>query len=188
MELGVWIHNSFEVAKQFVAVTKKANCVLGIIKRNFIYKEKQIIVRLCSSVSHLWGLTWTTVCRSGDHIYVKILIYFRMSNTEPQSKYQACNTCVRKDWDKYATICQSQPGAGETILYLMLSSNLHITLLLQQQRGCKPRIRFDVRKHFYNQRVIASPTVIVPRHQPLIDTLINLQNLNPAVSMSWVFF
>ena len=49
-DLGVWIHKSLKVSKHCAEVTKKANRVLGMIKRNFIYKDKSTVLRLYKSL------------------------------------------------------------------------------------------------------------------------------------------
>jgi hypothetical protein len=49
-DLGIWIHKSLKVTTQCAAAVKKANRVLGMIKRNFAYRNRNVILKLYKSL------------------------------------------------------------------------------------------------------------------------------------------
>ena len=49
-DLGIWIHKSLKTSTQCAAAVKKANRVLGMIKRNFAYKSRTVILKLYKSL------------------------------------------------------------------------------------------------------------------------------------------
>ena len=49
-DLGIWIHKSLKTTTQCAAAVKKANRVLGMVKRNFAYKSTTVILKLYKSL------------------------------------------------------------------------------------------------------------------------------------------
>ena len=49
-DLGIMIHKSLKVSQQCAAAAKKGNRALGMIKRNFAYRSKDIMVKLYKSL------------------------------------------------------------------------------------------------------------------------------------------
>ena len=52
-DLGIMIHKSLKVSQQCAVAAKKGNCALGMIKRNFAYRSKDIMVKLYKSLVRL---------------------------------------------------------------------------------------------------------------------------------------
>ena len=49
-DLGVIISRNFKVSKQCIKATKKGNQILGLIKRTFTCRKKEVVIRLYQSL------------------------------------------------------------------------------------------------------------------------------------------
>ncbi len=68
-DIGVWSQDNLKVSKQ-VAEAFKANQVLGMIKHNFNFKNRNTIIRLYKSLVRP-HLDYCSTCRHGVQVYRK---------------------------------------------------------------------------------------------------------------------
>ena len=168
-DLGVWIHKSLKVAKQCAEAAKKANRVLGMIKRNFIYKDKTTVLRLYKSLvrPHLdyCMQIWSPHMRKDidlvervQHRATKLIPNLRKLSYERRIKQ--CNLMTLEDRRRRGDLIQTfriikgiDQIPAETLFTFAANTNRPATRG-HNYKLLKSHLKLDLRKYFFSQRVI----------------------------------
>ena len=165
-DLGVKISNNGKSSEQCMIAAKKANTVLGMIKRNFKSRSKDVIIRL-----------YKTLVRPRLEYCVQMWCPYLRKDIETLEKVQrratkmiwACRTNSYEERLKYSdlTSLECRRVRGDMIeVYKLLRGHEKIdhNMLIQVaentgRRGhayklVKHRARLDLRKYFFSNRVV----------------------------------
>ena len=165
-DLGVKISNNGKSSEQCMIAAKKANTVLGMIKRNFKSRSKDVIIRL-----------YKTLVRPRLEYCVQMWSPYLRKDIETLEKVQrratkmiwACRTNSYEERLKYSdlTSLECRRVRGDMIeVYKLLRGHEKIdhNMLIQVaentgRRGhayklVKHRARLDLRKYFFSNRVV----------------------------------
>ena len=162
-DLGVWIHKSLKVAKHCAEAAKKANRVLGMIKRNFIYKDKSTVMKLYKSLvrPHLdyCMQVWSPHLKKDidqiekiQHRATKLIP--GMKHLPYNTRIKLCNLMTLEDRRRRSDLIQTYRiihGIDQIpveSLFTLADNKTRPTTRGHNLKFVKARFNLDIRKHF----------------------------------------
>ena len=167
-DLGILIHKNGKVSEQCVMAAKKANQILGMIKRNIKWKNKDNIIRLykalvrprleyCVQAWCPYLIKDIELLENVQRRATKMIDGFRYMNYEERLKETGLTTLTKRrrrgdlietfklikgisqvDYNKFFTLSHDSKVRGHTCKLI------------------KNRSRLDIRQKFFSQRVVTS--------------------------------
>ena len=165
-DLGVLVHKSLKVASQCAAAAKKGNRALGMIKRNFAFRSKEVILKLYKSLvrPHLdYAIqAWCPYLEKDKKILEKV----QARATKLISSIQHLSYEQRLAKLRLTTL-EKRRERGDLLQTYRIMTQIDKTKPVHyfqfanydRTRGhsmklAKTRSRLDIRKNFYSQRVV----------------------------------
>ena len=165
-DLGVLVNKSLKVASQCAAAAKKGNRVLGMIKRNFTYRSKEVVLKLYKSLvrPHLdYAIqAWSPYLEKDKQILEKVQA--RATKLIPSIQHLPYEDRLAR---LKLTTLERRRERGDLIQTYRIMTQIDKTKPenfferseYSRTRGhsmkfTKFRSRLDVRKNFYSQRVV----------------------------------
>ena len=160
------VHKSLKVASQCAAAAKKGNRVLGMIKRNFFFRSKEVILKLYKSLvrPHLdYAMqSWCPYLEKDKKILEKVQA--RATKLISSIKHLPYEQRLAK---LRLTTLEKRRERGDLLQTYRIMTQIDKTKPVHyfqfanydRTRGhsmklAKTRSRLDIRKHFYSQRVV----------------------------------
>ena len=183
-DLGVMVHKSLKVSQQCAAAAKKGNQALEMIKRNFAFRSREVIIKLYKSLvrPHLdYAMqAWSPYMEKDKKIIEKVQaratkLIPNIKDLPYEDRLNRLNLTTlerrRQRGDLIQTyrimnqIDKINPDSMFQKAFLYTRTRGH------QQKFAKARPRLDVRKHFYSQRAV-EPWNKLPESATQVPTLL----------------
>ncbi|XP_070549738.1 uncharacterized protein [Ptychodera flava] len=158
-DLRVTIHRSLKPSSQCVKAAKKANMILGMIKRSLTYKSEDIIVQLYKHLvrPHLeYAIqAWSPWLVSDINILEKVQrratkLVPRLYHVDYEERLKVLNlTSLKKRRERGDMIQLYKILHGVDLCNLSLNLKMHSATRGHSLKLAKPSVKKDVRKHSF---------------------------------------